>query len=171
MISYIQLIEKIKEFYRQHKQVIRFEADFIDQMGSYSQVDDKFPFVYMSYDNKTMTPNTSIYNFVIHVWDLTQADRSNINTILSDCDLIATDLWNFLWQNEEWEYNILGTPTITPMNNGLLDSAAGVRMLIRIEMNNYCIKDIPLQPETFYIIDEEGDIIITNEGDNLIWFP
>jgi len=170
MISYIQLLEKVKEFYALHKQTIRFESDFVEQMGIYSNKNDKYPLVFMSYDNKTMTHNTSIYTFVIHIWDLIQADRKNINTIVSDCDLIATDLWNFLWQNEDWEYNILGGPVITPLNNGLLDYAAGVRMQLTIEMNNYCIKDIPLT-ETFFIIDDFGDILSTDEGDNLIWLP
>lgn len=143
MNSYISVINKIKDFCDNHPMVKRFGADFEEQMGNFATLDNKYPIVYVAPVSKFLGEFTHRFTIDIYSWDLIMEDRSNINTCLSDTDLILTDIWTSFYTGDDYTINVLGFPTITPLNNGLLDYTVGNVMRIDIEVDTYCDSDIP----------------------------
>jgi hypothetical protein len=143
MISYIQLIDKIKEFCNCHEQVKRFGADFTEQMSNFATSSTEFPIVFVAPVNKTVTTDVSTFTVDIYSWDIIVEDRSNINTCLSDTDLILTDIHNYFKNGDDYTIDITNQPLISPLNNGLLDYTVGNVMRIDFEISNYCVQAIP----------------------------
>jgi hypothetical protein len=52
-------------------------------------------------------------------------DRANITTILSDTQQILQDLYLEFTFSDDYDFDIDGQPTFIPLNNDLLDYAAG----------------------------------------------
>jgi hypothetical protein len=173
MISYNQLIKKVKVFCDNHMQIKRFGADFPEQMPNFATKTEEFPIVYMSLVGKRIEENTSYFTVDIWSWDIIQKDRENINTVLSDTDLILTDLYTYFTDGNDLSIDILTVPDITPLNNGLLDYTAGAVMRVEFEIGRYCYENIPFKSETptetFYIIDENNNIFVDENGNRLVW--
>jgi len=143
MNSYIGLINKLEAFCNTHAMVLRFGADFVEQMPNFATLSEEFPIVYMSPVSKVLGNTLHTFTVDIYCWDIIQKDRANINTCLSDTDLILTDIWTSFLDGTDYTINVIGTPFITPLNNGLLDYTVGNVMRLNIEVDTYCPEAIP----------------------------
>lgn len=143
MISFIQLIDKIKAFAECHEQIKRFGSDFEEQLPNFATEDESFPIVFLVPISKTPLENTNIFTVDIYCYDLIQKGRENIMTCYSDTDLILTDIFRFIKYGSDYSYDVLNTPNITPINNGILDYAVGNVLRLDIEIGTYCPDVIP----------------------------
>ena len=150
MISYQSLINKIIDFYDSHLQVKKVGSDFREQLENFATKDEKYPLVYISPIDAAPSEMgfTTEINLEIYCFDIIQKDRANINVILSDCHLILNDLYNWFLNSDDYSFDIVGVPTMTPLNNDLLDYAAGWLMTVTCSINNYTDCQVPLKEET-----------------------
>lgn len=173
MISYNQLIKKVETFCNNHRQIKRFGADFSEQMGNFATRSEEYPIVFMAPVSKRVEENVGYFVVDIWCWDIIQKDRANINTVISDTDLILTDLVTYFVDGSDLSVDIITTPEIIHLNNGLLDYTAGCTMRVEFEIGTYCYENIPFKTdepvETFNIIDENNNPLVTENGDNLVW--
>jgi len=91
-----------------------------------------------------MGENTNIFAMDIYCVDIIQKDRANINTILSDTNLILNDLYLYFSQGSDLSIDAQ-VPTLIPVNNFDLDYVAGWQMSITFEVDQYCVNDIPFE--------------------------
>lgn len=149
MISYQSLINKIINFYDNHLQVKKVGSDFREQLENFATKDEKYPLVYICPVDAAPTEMgfTTEINLEIYCFDIIQKDRANINVILSDCHLILNDLYNWFLNSNDYSFDIVGVPTMTPLNNDLLDYAAGWVMTVTCSINNYTDCQVPLKEE------------------------
>lgn len=144
MTSYIILINKLETFCNSHYMVEKFGSDFKEQMSNFATIDEKYPIVFVVPISSISLENTVQYSVDIYCFDIIQKNRANINNILSDTDLILNDIYlEFAW-GDDLDVNILGDPTRTPLNNDLLDYAAGHMMSVTFEVANYTDCQIPI---------------------------
>lgn len=147
MISYQSLINKIITFYKNHLQVKKVGSDFREQLENFATKDEKYPLVYIC--PVDIMPSESGFasevQLEIYCFDIIQKDRSNINTILSDCHLILNDLYVWFTDGGDYTTDVIGIPSMTPLNNELLDYAAGWMMTITFSINNYSDCQVPEQ--------------------------
>lgn len=144
MTSYITLLNKLEAFCNAHYMVEKFGADFKEQMSNFATIDEKYPIVFVVPVSSLSLENTVQYSVEIYCFDIIQKNRANINNIISDTDLILNDLYlEFAW-GDDLDVNILGDPSRTPLNNDLLDYAAGHMMAVTFEVSNYTECQIPL---------------------------
>ena len=145
--SYIQLIAKIQAFCDAHLQIQRFDAEFGEQRPNLATDSEKYPYVFLAptsgvpnYDLNTITVEITCY-------DIIQKDRDNLNTIVSDCHQILTDLYGYYNQGEDSDILALSA-TQTPLNNYDLDYVAGWSMSVEFELEGWCNNAIPMTPIT-----------------------
>ncbi len=93
MTSYQGLLNKLETFFNNHLQVKKFGGEFREQMPNFSTLDERYPLVYVVPTSETSGMNTNVFTLDIYCVDIIQKDRANINTILSDCQLILNDLY------------------------------------------------------------------------------
>jgi hypothetical protein len=167
--SYFALVWKLEQFCRNHSQIKRFGTDFPEQMGNMATLDDSWPFVFLSPVSKTLDRFVSTYTIDIYCWDRLEKGRSNIVTGLSDTDLILTDIWTWFINDEDLDIDVINNPTINPLNNGLLDYCVGNVLRINFQIDTYCSSDIPFD-DTYNIITNLQEPLVTEGGDNLVWF-
>lgn len=144
MTSYTTLLNKIDAFCQQHLQIKKNAGEFKEQMPNFSTMDEKYPLVFYVPISQTMGDFTNVFNLDIYCVDIIQKDRANINTILSDTNLILNDLYLYFSQGSDLSIDAQ-TPSLTPLNNFDLDYVAGWVMNITFEVDQYCVEDIPLQ--------------------------
>jgi hypothetical protein len=96
----------------------------------------------------------------IYCFDIIQKDRSNINTILSDTNLILSDLHRWFLDGEIFGLDIREQVTTIPIDNALLDYAAGWRMTATFDVDTYGICEIPFINEPV-ILMEVNDVVYT----------
>jgi hypothetical protein len=72
-------------------------------------------------------------------------DRANITTILSDTQQILQDLYLEFTFSDDYDFDIDGQPTFIPLNNDLLDYAAGWQMNISVVIKSWTNCQIPEQ--------------------------
>ena len=130
MISYQSIVDKITTFYDNHLQVKKVGSDFKEQMVNFATADEKYPGV-------TTYENVSIFTLEIYCFDIIQMDRANITTILSDTQQILQDLYLEFTFSDDYDFDIDGQPTFIPLNNDLLDYAAGWQMNISIVIKSW----------------------------------
>jgi len=70
------------------------------------------------------------YQFLIY--DIVNGDRSNENSIISDCEEYAFRLCRFL-MNKSDAFIIVGNPVITPFSDKFLDDVSGVIVDVVVE--------------------------------------
>jgi hypothetical protein len=136
MTSYQALINEITDFYNNHVQVKKVGSDFQEQMTNFATKDEKYPIVFI--------------DFILDIFcfDIIQKDRTNINVILSDCQQILYDLYTYFINSTNYNFDFVDAPTFTPLNNDLLDYAAGWVMSATFTVNNWTDCAVPLkQPE------------------------
>ena len=147
MISYQSLVNKIINFYDNHLQVKKVGSDFREQLENFATKDERYPLVYICPVDAVPSEMgfTTEISLDIYCFDIIQKDRANINVILSDCHLILNDLYNWFQNSDDYSFDIVGVPTLTPLNNDLLDYAAGWLMNVTCSINNYTDCQVPEQ--------------------------
>lgn len=145
MTSYQALINKIEAFYNAHLQVKKVGSDFAEQMPNFATKDEKYPIVFIAPITAIATQNTNTLSLEITCLDIIQKDRANITVILSDCHQILVDLVNYFTFSDDYSFDILGTPSIVPLNNQILDYAAGWVMTLDVDMSNWTDCQVPLE--------------------------
>jgi len=145
MTSYIQLINKIDAFCSAHYQIKRFDAEFGEQRPNLATESEEYPYVFMS--PTSGTPNYDLNQITVDItcYDIIQKDRANLNTIVSDCHLILTDLFGYYNQGKDDDIIALSASQ-TPLNNYDLDYVAGWSMTITFELEGWCTDAIPMSP-------------------------
>lgn len=146
MISYQALTDEIIAFYNSHLQVKKVGSDFQEQLFNFATKDEKYPIVYIVPVDVVAGENTSDFTLDIFCFDIIQKDRVNITTILSDCHQILNDLYlNYTFSLTDTDFDVIGIPSFTPLNNDLLDYAAGWVMNITFTMPSWTDCQIPKQ--------------------------
>ena len=175
MISHIQILQYIESFAAQHMQIQRFGADFYEQINNFATKDKNFPILYIVPIDNYSDENVKVWTYDAYCFDIIEKNRDNINTLVSDTELILNDL--YLWfKDGELNIDILSTAFKTPLNNGLLDYAAGHVMRMSLETGQSSICEIPFadKPE---LLTGSCDIVynyncdpatVTNSNESLI---
>jgi hypothetical protein len=144
-MTLFEVIKRLETFCNSHLQVQKFGADFLEQLPNFATQDEKYPIVFVNIPNSaTVGENLNTYSLDIYCLDIIQKDRDNIITILSDTQLILNDIYLDLQTGTDWTIDVTGA-SMTPLNNDLLDYAAGFVMTLDIEVETYCVTDLPIE--------------------------
>jgi len=171
MTSYQGLLNKLETFFNNHLQVKKFGGEFREQMPNFSTLDERYPLVYVVPTSETSGMNTNVFTLDIYCVDIIQKDRANINTILSDCQLILNDLYLYYTDGTDLSVTILTDPTMTPVNNFDLDYVAGWFGTFTFEVDQYSVCAIPIEPITPVIPECDCDpatVNLVNTNDTLL---
>jgi hypothetical protein len=141
--SYTVLKDRIQIFCDNHYQIEKFGGEFPSEINNFATKDERYPILYLSPINQRVYENVTEFDLDIYVLDLIDDDRSNINVILSDTNLILNDLYNYYKEGYDDAIDVIGNPSLSPLNNQLLDYAAGWVIRITLEVNNYTACQIP----------------------------
>lgn len=158
-VTYISILNVIEAFAAEHLEIKRFASDFSEQMPNFGTEKETYPVLFVSPSNVQFNENTNTFNLTVYSFDIIQKDRSNISTILSVTNNILHDL--FLWFKDGDIYGIdliETTPNVQPLNNALLDYAAGWQMEITLEVNPSNICEIPFNNAPV-VITEVCDVV------------
>ena len=131
-------------FYTAHTQVFKVGSDFKEQLYNFATQNEKYPLVYIVPSGVIPTENTTEFTFDIYCYDIIQKDRANIITILSDTQQILSDLNIYFNDSTDYSFDVVGVPTFTPLNNDLLDYAAGYQMSITLTVNDWTDCAVPI---------------------------
>jgi len=153
MTSYYTLLNKLETFFNAHIQVKKFGGEFREQMPNFSTLDERYPLVYVVPTSETSGMNTNVFTLDVYCVDIIQKDRANINTILSDTQLILNDLYLYYTDGSDLSIDIIVDPTMTPLNNFDLDYVAGWVGTFTFEVNQYSVCEIPLEPITPVVVE------------------
>jgi len=145
MNSLQAIIDHIEQFYNSHLQVKKVGSDFKEQLFNFATQDEKYPIVFIVPVTVNPADNTSEFNFDIYCFDIIQKDRANIITLLSDTQQILNDLYVYFTYSKDYSFDVIGTPNFQPLNNDLLDYAAGYVMNITLTVNDWTNCAVPLQ--------------------------
>lgn len=158
-ISYIRLLNAFDAFANAHLQIKRFAADFPEQMPNFGTESEKYPILFVSPDNTIFDENANQFTVTVRCFDIIEKDRSNINTILSDTNTILNDVYRWFKDGEIFGIDVIdNAPNSNPLNNELLDYAAGWEMQITFVVDTYGICEIPFN-EPPVVITEVCDIV------------
>lgn len=144
MTSYISLLDKIEVFCNAHLQIQKYKGEFREQMPNFSTMDEKYPLVFVAPLSSTSMREVHQHTLEVYCVDIIQKDRANINTIVSDCELILRDLIIYFREGDDLSIDIIGDPSISFLNNFDLDYVAGVVATITFESNGYEDCEIPI---------------------------
>lgn len=159
-ISYIRLLGAMELFAKEHLQIKRFGSDFPGQMPNFATETEAYPILFVSPTETIFNQNTSTFQVDVYCFDIIQKDRENINTILSDTNLILSDLHRWLLDGDVYGLDIINTPVSSPIDNGLLDYVAGWRTTLVIDCSTYGVCEIPFINEPV-ILTEVNDVVYT----------
>jgi hypothetical protein len=146
MTSYITLLSKIEQFCNAHLQIKKYGGEFREQMPNFSTKDEKYPVVFVEPVSDLEDLNTNQFSINVYCVDIIQKDRANLNTIVSDCQLILKDLYVYYINDMDAQLDVVGTSTMTPVNNFDSDYVAGWVMSITFEVSTYGACEIPMNP-------------------------
>lgn len=158
-ISYIRILQAIESFASAHLQVKKFGSDFPSQMPNFATEDEAYPILFVSPTASIFDENTNTFQIDVYCFDIIQKDRNNINTILSDTNQILNDLDKWLKDGDIAGIDIVTTSTALPLNNALLDYAAGWQMSMVLTTDTYGICEIPFSEVP----------VVTTEVNNIIY--
>jgi hypothetical protein len=160
MTSYITLLSKIEQFCNAHLQIKKYGGEFREQMPNFSTKDEKYPVVFVEPVSDLEDLNTNQFSINVYCVDIIQKDRANLNTIVSDCQLILKDMYVYYTNDMDAQLDVVGTSTMTPINNFDLDYVAGWVMSITFEVATYGPCEIPMEPITPNppIVCEDGNV-------------
>jgi len=148
MTSYITLLSKIEQFCNAHLQIQKYGGEFREQMPNFSTKNEKYPVVFVEPVSDLEDLNTNQFSINVYCVDIIQKDRANLNTIVSDCQLILKDMYVYYTNDMDAQLDVVGTSTMTPINNFDLDYVAGWVMSITFEVATYGPCKIPMEPIT-----------------------
>ena len=144
-MTYFEIIKRLETFCNSHLQVKKFGADFLEQIGNFATQDEKYPVVFVDVPTSVnLTKNLNTCSVDVYCLDIIQKDRDNIITILSDTQLILNDIYLELQTGTDLSIDVTAA-SLAPLNNDLLDYAAGWVMSIDLEVETYCETDIPVE--------------------------
>lgn len=143
-MTYFEIIKKLETFCNSHLQVKKFGADFEEQLPNFATQDEKYPIVFVSPVNVSQTDNLNTFSIEVRCLDIIQKDRANIINIMSDTQLILNDIYLYINTGTDWSIDVVGN-SLTPLNNDLLDYAAGWVMTLDLGVETYCETDIPVE--------------------------
>jgi hypothetical protein len=149
--TYQKLLNKIEAFCNAHLQIKKYKGEFKEQMPNFATLDEKYPIVFVVPNGDTEGLELNQFTLEVYCLDIIQKDRANINTIVSDCHLILKDLYLYFKDGTDLEVDVIGDPTMTPLNNDLLDYAAGWVMTITFEVEGYTVCAIPMNPIPHFV--------------------
>jgi hypothetical protein len=158
-ISYIRILQAIESFASAHLQIKKFASDFPTQMPNFATEDEAYPILFVSPNTSIFDENTNTFQLEVYCFDIIQKDRNNINTILSDTNQILNDLDKWLKEGDIAGIDVMTSTTATPINNALLDYAAGWQMTIVLTTDTYGICEIPFSEVP----------VITTEVNNIVY--
>jgi hypothetical protein len=148
MTSYITLLSKIEQFCNAHLQIKKYGGEFREQMPNFSTKDEKYPVVFVEPVSDLEDLNTNQFSINVYCVDIIQKDRANLNSIVSDCQLILKDMYVYYTNDMDLQLDVVGTSTMTPVNNFDSDYVAGWVMSITFEVATYGPCEIPMEPIT-----------------------
>lgn len=157
-VSYIRILQAIESFASAHMQIRRFASDFPGQMPNFATEEEAYPILYVTPTTSIFDQNTNLFTIEVYCFDIIQKSRENINTILSDTNQILNDLNRWLLDGELYGIDLLSSSTALPINNGLLDYAAGWKLTLNLSVDTYGICEIPFD-EPPVVITEVNDIV------------
>jgi len=174
MTSWISILQKIQAFCNAHIQIQKFGGEFREQMPNFATQDEKYPIIYIEPDSDTEDLLTNQFTFNVYCVDIIQKDRANINTITSDCQLILKDLYVYYKNDNDPDIDVLGTATMTPLNNLDLDYVAGWVMNMTVELAQESDCWIPMsditpeppvecEPVEYTITDSQLNVLYSGE--------
>ena len=144
-MTLFEVIKRLETFCDSHLQVKKFGADFLEQLGNFATQDEKYPIVFVNVPNSTtLGENLNTFSLEVYCLDIIQKDRDNIITILSDTQLVLNDIYLELQTGTDLTIDVTNA-SLTPLNNDLLDYVAGWVMTLDIEVETYCVTDIPTE--------------------------
>jgi len=170
MTSYIKILQKLDAFCTAHLQIKKFMGEFREQMPNFSTMDERYPIVFASPISDVEDLNTNQFTLEIYCVDIIQKDRANLNTIVSDCHLILKDLFIYYRDDNDADLDVVGTASISFVNNFDLDYVAGAVMTITFEVAGYGSCEIPMLPITPTHKDCEPATLIVRDSDNNILY-
>lgn len=157
-ISYINILQTIESFASAHLQIKKFASDFPAQMPNFATKNEEYPILFVSPTNSIFQENSNRYEIDVYCFDIIQSDRENINTILSDTNLILNDLNRWMLDGELFGIDNVSTSEATPIDNSLLDYAAGWVMRMTFETDTYGVCEIPFS-DSPVVITEVNNIV------------
>lgn len=146
MTSYKGLLNKIEAFCNAHLQIKKYGGEFKEQMPNFSTENEKYPIVYVVPTSDLSDLNTNQFTLDVYCVDIIQKDRANINTIVSDCNLIVNDLYLYFLDGNDLSIDVIGASSGSPINNFDLDYSAGWVKSITFEVQAYSVCAIPMNP-------------------------
>jgi hypothetical protein len=170
MTSYKGLLNKIEAFCNAHLQIKKYGGEFKEQMPNFSTEDEKYPIVYVVPTSDLSDLNTNQFTLDVYCVDIIQKDRANINTIVSDCNLIVNDLYLYFLDGNDLSIDVIGASSGNPLNNFDLDYSAGWVKSITFEVQAYSVCAIPMNPispNPPLVCDNAVQIIEDIEGNEL----
>jgi hypothetical protein len=170
MTSYIKILQKLDAFCTAHLQIKKFMGEFREQMPNFSTMDERYPIVFASPISDVEDLNTNQFTLEIYCVDIIQKDRANLNTIVSDCHLILKDLFIYYRDDNDADLDVVGTASISFVNNFDLDYVAGAVMTITFEVAGYGSCEIPMSPITPVTNDcEPATLVVKDSDDNILY--
>lgn len=142
--SYISLKSKIEAFCNQNIFVKRFGGSFQSGLNMFANENEKYPIVFMVPISQTLGEITSTFDIDLYCYDIVRDDKENLDLVISQTNMVLNDFWIYVKQGADIEIDIIGQPFMEPINNDLLDNATGWRGRFTIEVNNYCINELPI---------------------------
>lgn len=164
MTSYITLLSKIEQFCNAHLQIKKYGGEFREQMPNFSTKDEKYPVVFVEPLSDLEDLNTNQFSINVYCVDIIQKDRANLNTILSDCQLILKDMYVYYINDMDAQLDVVGTASMSPLNNYDSDYVAGWVMGITFEVSTYGPCEIPMNPITPIPVECEGGDVENSDG-------
>jgi hypothetical protein len=146
MISYIQVLDVFKAFAQGHLQIQKFDFEFREQMPNLATVDEAYPMLFVVPVGGSTLENVREFDVDVYCVDRYQKNRSNVNYVISDTDLILGDLTRWLEEGQD-DIEVVRTYTTTPINNDLLDYVGGHVMRMRVQVDRIALCEIPFDGE------------------------
>jgi len=170
MTSYIKILQKLDAFCTAHLQIKKFMGEFREQMPNFSTMDERYPIVFATPVSDVEDLNTNQFTLEIYCVDIIQKDRANLNTIVSDCHLILKDMFIYYRDDNDTDLDVVGTASISFVNNFDLDYVAGAVMTITFEVAGYGSCEIPMNPIIPVTNEcEPATLVVKDSDDNILY--
>ena len=110
-------------------------GNLFDQNGQ-PKSQQRYPGMFVQPTRTEVISNNFTINrtYQILIYDTLASDRSNENSVVSDCEEYAFRLCRFL-KNKSDVFNVVGNPVVTPFSDKFLDDVSGVIVDVVIEFN------------------------------------